>query len=223
MRTEEEFNKAIEDGTAKVLTISDAMRLKGKKIEFKYFGYAGQNQHEVIKVGDVISEYDYNLTQPMEGYSSRSEYWEKTLSPKKLKEAKDTLLLLNGRGQEIYLSCLTQINDDIFTGSDADRYVYFIEVDDSEKETLFWSDYKIPKKMAESVKRVKKLFPSIYGESYHMESIKENRHSSRYLDYCELSDTRNKHSFIISYDGTITDQHGSKFFIKRDRVVPVGM
>ena len=52
-----EFIHRIENGEAKVLTVEEAKKLKGKKIYWFYFGYSGnENEVQEMKVGDIVSE-----------------------------------------------------------------------------------------------------------------------------------------------------------------------
>lgn len=63
-----EFIHRIENGEAKVLTVEEAKKLKGKKIYWFYFGYSGnENEVQEMKVGDIVSELEYYSNQPCEG------------------------------------------------------------------------------------------------------------------------------------------------------------
>lgn len=130
--TTKEFNKKIENGEAKVLTLEDAKSLKGKKIMWTYFGYYA-NEQEIFetKVGDIVSEMDYYETQPMEGYKSRAEYWRSYMSKRQLDEVKNTLILLDSDNNMTYIKChLNSVffEEDTFTCSDEDRCVYYMEI-----------------------------------------------------------------------------------------------
>ena len=129
--TTKEFNQKIKDGEAKVLTLEAAKALKGKTIIWTYFGYEHNEQYLYeTNVGDIISELDYNETQPMEGWKSRSEYWRSYMSEAKLKQCKDTLFLLDADNQLTHINCYLYsdfFDEPTFTCSDEDRCVYYIE------------------------------------------------------------------------------------------------
>lgn len=129
----QEFIKKIENGEAKVLTVEVAKSLKGKRIAWMYFGYRENlNTVEELTVGDIVSELDYQETQPLRGYKSKADYWRSYMTPRQLDEAKTKLLLLNDKGENVYI-CAYPVYDNYFeeptfTCSDADREVYYIEL-----------------------------------------------------------------------------------------------
>lgn len=110
------------------MTVEKARQLKGKKILWLYFGYMGQSEVEEMVVGDILSQYEYNKTQPMKGWPSRSDYWESYMTPEKLQETKETLMLLDASGRDrfIYAHSTNYYPEPTFTCSDADREVYFL-------------------------------------------------------------------------------------------------
>lgn len=131
--TTKEFTEKIENGEAKVLTLDAAKRLKGKKIAWMYFGYEhNSNQVSTMVVGDIVSKMAYAETEPLKGYNSRAEYWRSYMSPEKLKEAEETLYLLDSKGVYSYIflfsSFMDFFDEPTFTCSDADREVYYIEL-----------------------------------------------------------------------------------------------
>lgn len=131
--TVEEFLKKIETGEAKKLTLQAAKELKGKKIAWSYFCYEGNEPTvEYLCVGDIISQYDYNQTQPHPRFKSRSEYWESYMDWQKLQKVKETLVLLNSEGNDTFIYChpqsLLRYKELMFTCSDVDREVYYIEI-----------------------------------------------------------------------------------------------
>lgn len=129
--TTQEFNKKIENGEAKVLTVEAAKRLKGKNIIWTYFGYEANQQclHEMT-VGNILSEMDYYETQPMKGWKSKAEYWRSYMSKSMLDKIKNTLLLLDSENSATYIKCYPDsgiFEEPTFTCSDADRCVFYIE------------------------------------------------------------------------------------------------
>jgi len=97
---------AIDNGTAQILTVETAKNLKGKKIITKYFGYRGQDGVDSFIVGEVI-EKD----------------WIKGYEPK-IKE------LLREDGSSTFIRNHFMLsNEDKFSCSDSDRFVYFIVVE----------------------------------------------------------------------------------------------
>lgn len=130
--TVKEFVQKIDNGEAKVLTVEAAKVLKGKTIEWMFFGYEG-NQNQVYKmvVGDMVSEWNYYKTQPCEGYESRTAYWKSYMDERRINSLKNTILLVDGEGKG-RMTCYPQgesfFKEPTFTCSDADREVYYIEV-----------------------------------------------------------------------------------------------
>ena len=130
-----EFNKAIESGKAQVLTLERAKALKGKKILWSYFGYESNAQVVFeMTVGDIISSWDYNKTQPLKGYASRTAYWETYMDAYQKSREKGKLILLDEGKDNSYVYCYTGpdncFDELTFTCSDADRAVFFIECDE---------------------------------------------------------------------------------------------
>lgn len=123
--TTKEFIKATENGTAQVLTVAKAQELKGKRIEWMYFGDSA-NYNEVFSmvVGDICTEYDfYAKTDP-----ARIERLAR-LEERFMEEAKNTLLLLDEEGNNNNIrqyKLFDCFKEPTFTCSDADREVYFI-------------------------------------------------------------------------------------------------
>lgn len=61
-----EFIHRIENGEAKVLTVEEAKKLKGKKIYWFYFGYSGnENEVQEMKVGENLNIIQTNLVKDM--------------------------------------------------------------------------------------------------------------------------------------------------------------
>lgn len=120
---------AIDNGTAKYLTLEDIESLKGKRIITKYFGYRGQDGVSSFIVGDVLSHYELAIRNTdiafvEDGYKNQAEYWESYMNKSKLDEKKNTLMLLSEEGYQMCINC--DINEGLFWCSDSDRYVYFV-------------------------------------------------------------------------------------------------
>ena len=127
-----EFVQKIENREAKILTLEAARSLKGKHIFWMYLGYEGnENAVQEMTVGDIVTEYDYYKSQPLEGYSSRAAYWESYMNAEQLQDTKDKLILLDEEGNDsshiyAYTNRYNFYDVPTFTCSDADREVYYI-------------------------------------------------------------------------------------------------
>jgi hypothetical protein len=106
--TLQQMREAVKSGLAKVLTTWDAERLKGKRIRTVYFGYRGQDGVDEFVVGDVI-EKD----------------WIPDFEPK-IKE-----LLTHDNKPTNIRNHYMLTGDEVFTCSDVDRPVYFIEMEEA--------------------------------------------------------------------------------------------
>ena len=113
-----------------VLTANKARELAGKKIYWTYIGDRLNDQHYAVTViGRVITEAEWAVSQPCEGYSSRWEYWKKVL-PKTAERAENTLMIIDAEGKDTYMRAFCGkfrdfFPEDTFTCSDSDREVYF--------------------------------------------------------------------------------------------------
>lgn len=133
MKTLNEMRALSKAGKLKYLTLSEAIKLRGKRIETIYFGYAGQDGIDNFVVGNVVSEYDYYKFYAKEdgfpnekGYQNRAEYWESYLSAVDLARVRNRLILLreDGSNTDIFVG----IDGETFCCSDADRFVSFLEL-----------------------------------------------------------------------------------------------
>lgn len=95
---------AVEAGTAKVLTESAAIAMRGKKIATLFFGYRGQNGLDEFIVGDIVKKD-----------------WIKGYEPS-IKE------LYSADGRMIH-RLHYMLGNSFFSGSDSDREVYYIELE----------------------------------------------------------------------------------------------
>lgn len=126
------MREAVNNGTAKVLTLELAKQLKGKRIRTIYFGYKGQDGVQEFIVGEFASQFELAQKESHEEYSTRAKYWESYMSERQLDEKKTNIMLLSADGNNYHICCHTKYNnwfDELtFTCSDSDREVYFIEV-----------------------------------------------------------------------------------------------
>lgn len=129
------MREAVNNGTAKVLTIEIAKTLIGKKIRTIYFGYRGQDGVDEFVVSGIISELDYQRTQPIDDdmFANRAEYWESYMNSRQLDEKSTILKLMgiNGYNPCIQAHCKydNYFDEPTFTCSDADRQVFYVEVE----------------------------------------------------------------------------------------------
>lgn len=122
------FIHGMENGEAKVLTVEEAGKLKGKKIYRFHFGYSG-NEVQEMKAGDMVSELEYYSNQPCEGYGSRADYRKSYMSGKRLETADKTLMLSDSDGKDKFIKAHLDMNffdEPTFTCPDADREVYYL-------------------------------------------------------------------------------------------------
>jgi hypothetical protein len=218
MKTNKEFRLLIKNGAARVLTIEDARRLKGKEIEYYYFGYNGQNGHGVVRIGEVVSYYDWygeKACEENDKYADIAGYWESCLTPRRIEEIKNTLVLLNDKGENTFIYCYKDMDGDWFSCSDAGRFVHYIEVgkDYSEND----SAPKVTKEMRESVESLKKLFPGSYTESYGV----YGHFTDEFYDHCDLysKDKDWKKFYTIMRNGVIYPSYGNAFVIRNGCIV----
>ena len=126
--TTTEFKQKIESGEAKVLTLEAARALKGKKITWSYFGYNPMELHENV-IGDIVSEWDYNKKCPMEGYESRTAYWDSYMTQAEKNYSKCRMELLDQSGYLTFMYCeLVRglFDEPRFVCSDSDRSVFYL-------------------------------------------------------------------------------------------------
>jgi hypothetical protein len=96
------MREAVENNTAQLLTLEAAEQLKGKKIATIYFGHRGQDGIDEFVVGEVKREIYGN------GKEGR-------------------ICLFTAYGRNTYIRAHEE-NDGIFSCSDVDRFVYYIEL-----------------------------------------------------------------------------------------------
>lgn len=122
---------ALKEGKAQVLTLVIAKQLLGKKIQTKYFGYAGQDGTDEFTIAEILSEYQISerIADPKHG--TRARYWDSYMTDRQLAERKATLELVGPNDYRTYIRCHNPngyFEEPTFTCSDIDREVYFVEI-----------------------------------------------------------------------------------------------
>lgn len=116
-----------------VLTLSMANSLKGKMIATTSSEYHMNIPYvRVFIVGEIISEWDYAATRDCKGWPNRQAYWLSYFNENQISASK-TKLILFGQDGVRYHVCHTMhdnfFDEPTFVGSDADREVYYIEIE----------------------------------------------------------------------------------------------
>ena len=102
MATINDLRTAVQNKSAKVLTIDIANKLKGRKIATLYFGFRGQDGFDEFIVGEITDDYrDHNGCMIQSLYTA---------------DGRNTFIRAHAE------------NCGAFTCSDSDRFVYFIEI-----------------------------------------------------------------------------------------------
>ncbi len=132
MKNLQELRQAVENKTASILTVDDAISLKGKRIATIYFGYRGQNGIDDFIVGDVVSEYDQaeNVTAGFEKEGNMARRWDAVLSREALLTRKNTMILMTAEGRNTFIRAHAE-NAGAFTCSDIDRFIYYVVIDEN--------------------------------------------------------------------------------------------
>ncbi len=122
-----------------VLTVAKAKELKGKRIAITSPVYKMNTPHvDEFIVGEIISEWDdaANRQYPdQQGkytqYDNYQQYWASYMNEERIDEQKTRLLLLDENGNRQAVAHTKYYNfysEPTFTGSDADREVYYVEL-----------------------------------------------------------------------------------------------
>lgn len=112
-----------------LLTLAKAQGLIGKTIRYFAPAYSGNADYTgEITISGIISEWEYNKKQPMEGYQSRIAYWDSYMSERSKEKLKNTLLIMDEKGSDGPHYMRLYPGYDAFSISDADRYVIFEEI-----------------------------------------------------------------------------------------------
>lgn len=137
MLTLNEMYKLHEEKKLKILTVESAKALKGNKIQILIFGYAHQDHTEEFVIGDVMSELEYyrqlkeDCYPDKHGHKNRAEYWESYMTPEKLEEHRETLVIVKDNGESSYIRYNPKYdydNSKTFYLGDVDRLVWFKEI-----------------------------------------------------------------------------------------------
>lgn len=108
-----------------VLTVAKARELKGKRIATTAPEYwMNRNKLNEFIVGDMSTSWEYE--------SDRHADWLAKLTPGHIARLKDTVVLLdadNNRRHSAHIEFDNWYEEPTFTGSDADREVYYIVLD----------------------------------------------------------------------------------------------
>lgn len=112
------MREAVSNKTAQVLTLENAKALQGKRIQTIYFGYRNQDGADDFIVGEIVDTTKFFGNQ----------------NPEYINEYKqrhgEVLELTTAEGKQTYMRAHAE-NKGIFTCSDIDRYVFFIQVDEN--------------------------------------------------------------------------------------------
>ena len=121
-----------------ILTVAKAIQLKGKQIACTSAEYkANQPRVKTFIVGEIISEWDNaaNEAYPDQHgkhtqYENFQQYWASYMTETQIKDRKARLILLSEDGKRQYIAITNSgfYSVPVFTGSDADREVYFVEL-----------------------------------------------------------------------------------------------
>lgn len=117
-----------------VLTVAKARELKGKTIATTNAEYrANKPMVNIITVGEIKSAWDDAATReyPGEKFKTYQEYWASYMTPMQIDEMKTKLILFSIEGNRHHVAHTKYDNyypEPTFTGSDADREVYYIVV-----------------------------------------------------------------------------------------------
>lgn len=134
MKTTEITTKEIFE-KGQVLSLAKAEAMVGKTIAITSPEYkANTPDVRIFTIGKFQSEWDWAAEQPYcnDNFKSYQEYWKSYMTPEQIATRKSKLFLLDTEGKvragaETNLS-RSFYNEPTFTGSDADREVYFIEM-----------------------------------------------------------------------------------------------
>lgn len=125
MKTREEMFTLALEGKIPVFKIEDYENLRGHTIQTTHIGYNGQTSTEIIVVGDLVSEWDLARNKPMDGFANRQEYWASYMTPKKIQERKETLVMTDFNGVETFIKKYP--NNNIFSVGEYDCYFIILE------------------------------------------------------------------------------------------------
>lgn len=128
------MREAVNNDTAKVLTLDIAKNLIGKKIRTIYFGYHGQDGVDEFIVKEVISEWSQWNKDAYETESDREQRLTKSAGVNYVNYLKQSMALVADREINNGGTCIWCNPKDLsfdtptFVCSDSDRTVFYIEV-----------------------------------------------------------------------------------------------
>lgn len=129
------MREAVNNGTAKVLTLEIAKTLIGKKIRTIYFGYRGQDGVDEFVVKEVISEWDQAKKDVSETETDRELRLIKSAGVNYVNYLKQSMALVADReinNGGTYIWCNPKdfsFDTPTFVCSDSDRTVFYIVVE----------------------------------------------------------------------------------------------
>jgi hypothetical protein len=112
------------------LTLKKAKQLVGKTIACTSSEYKGNNPVVTIfRIMDIASEWDLATQEVAPGYNNRQDYWKSFMTIARITELQSTFRLIGEDGRAYFRahSALSHFEEPTFSGSDADREVFFIE------------------------------------------------------------------------------------------------
>ena len=138
MKTLNEMYQLHGEKKLEILTVESAKALKGKKIQILNFGYAHQDTTDEFVIGDVMSELEYyrqlkeDCYPDAKGHKNRAEEWESFMTPERLKDKRETLVIVKDNGQSSFIRYNPKYdydNSGTFYMGDVDRLVFYTVVE----------------------------------------------------------------------------------------------
>lgn len=117
-----------------ILTVKAAKSLIGKKIATTSAEYKGNTPHvDIFVIKDIISRWDdaADREYPSDKYANFQDYWKSYMTEEQVDEYKTNLVILTEDGKTKHCAHTKYFNfysKPTFTGSDADREVFYIEL-----------------------------------------------------------------------------------------------
>jgi hypothetical protein len=118
-----------------VLTVAKAIELKGRKIATTNAEYSGNKCCvNVFTIGEIVSQWELaekDSDTRFAPFKSQADYWLSYMNEDQIEERKTNLVLLSEEGGQWHVAHTKYsnfYNEPTFTGSDADREVYFVEL-----------------------------------------------------------------------------------------------
>lgn len=116
-----------------VLTLAKAKTLVGQKVVTTSPVYELNVPHvDEFRIAGIESTWDFAAKIEKDGYVNLQEYWKTFMSPSRIEDEKRRLALVSEEGEDMF-SCdphNTYFEEPTFSGSDSDRPVYYVLVED---------------------------------------------------------------------------------------------